>query len=430
LKFDGTPSDDLPTGEIPVVRPADPRVTISGAEVAAEAAGIPVPTPPPVVNPETQLPHWTEEPTGQIPSVLQRDDVPASDDPLEQIPAPVWREGEVDYTVHDETFTQVIAPPDTSETPVTDVVEVEETPAVVPTRAMTRAERLRHADQKLLRHRSTRPAPEKDVRKATVTGIIAALALVAIFQMGALAVAVLVTAALAASIAELFAAYRMAGTRPATLVGVAGTVILAISAYNRGETALGFVIFIVVTATFLWFLATPARVDMLDGVALTLMGFLWIGVLGNFAMLIISPVNFKDGHGLGILFGALVAAVANDTGALFVGKSLGRRKLAPTVSQNKTLEGFVGGAVVTVIVCAVFLPFLHPWSVGGAVALAMVTSIVGPMGDLFESLVKRSLGIKDMGAILPGHGGLVDRVDGILFVLPATYYLAHILNIG
>ena len=89
MKFEGTTPDDLPTGEIPVVRPADPRVTISGAEVAAEAAGIPVPTPPPVVNPDTQLPHWTEEPTGQIPSVLQRDDVATSDDPLEQIPAPV-----------------------------------------------------------------------------------------------------------------------------------------------------------------------------------------------------------------------------------------------------------------------------------------------------------------------------------------------------
>ena len=73
--------------------------------------------------------------------------------------------------------------------------EAEEAPVVAPTRAMTRAERLRHADQKLLRHRSTRPAPEKDVRKATVTGVIAALALVAIFQMGAIAVAVLVTAA-------------------------------------------------------------------------------------------------------------------------------------------------------------------------------------------------------------------------------------------
>ena len=430
MKFDEPTSDDLPTGEIPVVRPADPRVTINGAEVAAEAAGIPVPTPPPVVNPDTQLPHWTEEPTGQIPSVLQRDDVAASDDPLEQIPAPVWREGEVDYTVHDETFTQVIAPPDTSEVPAVEAVDVEEPPVVVPTRAMTRAERLRHADQKLLRHRSTRPAPEKDVRKATVTGVIAALALVAIFQMGAIAVAVLVTVALAAAVAELFAAYRMAGTRPATLVGVAGTVILAIAAYNRGETALGLVIVIVVTATFLWFLATPARIDMLDGASLTLMGFLWIGVLGSFAMLTISPVNFKDGHGLGILFGALVAAVANDTGALFVGKSLGRRKLAPTVSHNKTVEGLIGGSIVTLLVCAIFLPFLHPWSVGGAVVLAIVTSIVGPLGDLFESLVKRSLGIKDMGAILPGHGGLVDRVDGILFVLPATYYLAHILNIG
>ena len=432
MKSDGTHQEELPTGELPVVRPVDPRVTITGAEVAAEAAGIAVPTPPPAVNPETQLPHWTEEPTGQIPAVLQRDDVVVSDDPLESIPAPVWREGEVDYTIHDEQFTQIIAQPDASESSEqTDVVAEEEAPVVVaPTRAMSRAERLRQADQKLLRHRSTRPAPEKDVRKATVTGVIAALALVVIFQVGAIAVATLVTAALAASIAELFAAYRMANTRPATIVGVLGTVVLAIASYNRGETAIGFVTFIVVVATFAWFLATPTRIDMLDGLSLTLMGYVWIALMGNYAMLIISPVNFKNGQGLGILFGALVAAVANDTGALFVGKSMGQRKLAPTISQGKTVAGFVGGAIVTVVICAAALPFLHPWSFGSALALAVVASVVVPLGDLFESLVKRSLGIKDMGAILPGHGGLVDRIDGILFLLPTTYYLAHILNIG
>jgi phosphatidate cytidylyltransferase len=407
-------------------------VTITGAEVAAEAAGIPVPTPPPAVNAETQLPHWTEEPTGQIPAVLQREDVVVSDDPLESIPAPVWREGEVDYTIHDEQFTQIIAQPDTTEsTEPTEAVVEEEVPVVLaPTRAMSRAERLRQADQKLLRHRSTRPAPEKDVRKATITGIIAALAIVVIFQVGAIAVAILVTAALAASIAELFAAYRMASTRPATIVGVVGTVVLAIASYNRGETAIGFVTFIVVVATFAWFLFTPTRIDMLDGFSLTIMGYVWIALMGNFAMLIISPVNFKNGHGLGILFGALVAAVSNDTGALFVGKSMGQRKLAPNISQGKTVAGFVGGGIVTLVICAALLPFLHPWSFGSAVALAVLASVVVPLGDLFESLVKRSLGVKDMGAILPGHGGLVDRIDGILFLLPVTYYLAHILNIG
>lgn len=432
MKSDGSHQEELPTGELPVVRPVDPRVTITGAEVAAEAAGIPVPTPPPAVNAETQLPHWTEEPTGQIPAVLQREDVVVSDDPLESIPAPVWREGEVDYTIHDEQFTQIIAQPDTTEsTEPTEAVVEEEVPVVLaPTRAMSRAERLRQADQKLLRHRSTRPAPEKDVRKATITGIIAALAIVVIFQVGAIAVAILVTAALAASIAELFAAYRMASTRPATIVGVVGTVVLAIASYNRGETAIGFVTFIVVVATFAWFLFTPTRIDMLDGFSLTIMGYVWIALMGNFAMLIISPVNFKNGHGLGILFGALVAAVSNDTGALFVGKSMGQRKLAPNISQGKTVAGFVGGGIVTLVICAALLPFLHPWSFGSAVALAVLASVVVPLGDLFESLVKRSLGVKDMGAILPGHGGLVDRIDGILFLLPVTYYLAHILNIG
>ena len=98
MKSEGPTSNDLPTGEMPAIRPADSRVTITGAEVAAEAAGIPVPSP--TVDPETLLPHWTEEPTGQMPAVLKRDE-PVSTDPLDQIPAPVWREDETDYTVHD-----------------------------------------------------------------------------------------------------------------------------------------------------------------------------------------------------------------------------------------------------------------------------------------------------------------------------------------
>ena len=429
MKSDDPMRDDLPTGEMPVVRPSDPRVTIIGAEVAAEAAGIPVPTP--TVDPETLLPHWTEEPTGQMPAVLKREEV-VSADPLDQIPAPVWREDETDYTIHDEQFGNIIAGADITEgTEVAPVIEesVEATPDA-PRAPQRRAERLRQADQKLLRHRAARTAPEKDVRKATLTGILAALVVVVIFMAGPIPVAILITAALAAAVAEVYAAFRLAGTRPATLLGVVGSIALGIGAYNRGEAALSLVTILFVFAVFAWFLSTPTKFDMLDGFGVTVMAYIWVAVAGSFAMLLISPVNFKNRHGLAFLIGAIIITVANDTGALFVGRIFGKRKLAPTISSGKTVEGFIGGMISSAIIAAIVLPHIHPWSLTGAILLAILASIVAPLGDLFESLVKRTLGVQDMGEVLPGHGGVLDRIDGLLFVLPLTYYLVHILNIG
>jgi hypothetical protein len=199
-------------------------VTITGAEVAAEAAGIPVPTP--TLDPETLLPHRTEEPTGQMPAVLKRDE-PASTDPLDQIPAPVWREDETDYTVHDEQIGQIIGNVESID-PLD--VELEDAPVVetsvveAPRPTQSRAERLRQSDQKLLKNRATRTAPPKDIRKATVTGVLAALFVVGVFLMGPIPVVILVSAVLAAAIAEIYAAFRSAGTRPATLLGVLATV--------------------------------------------------------------------------------------------------------------------------------------------------------------------------------------------------------------
>lgn len=429
MKSDDPTRDDLPTGEMPVIRPSDPRVTITGAEVAAEAAGLPVPAP--TVDPETLLPHWTEEPTGQMPAVLKRDEV-VSADPLDQIPAPVWREDETDYTIHDEQFGQIIAGNDITES--ADATssgdgETEIAPEA-PRPPQRRAERLRQADQKLLRHRSARTAPEKDVRKATLTGIAAAIVVILIFMAGPIPVGILITAALAAAVAEVYAVFRLAGTRPATLLGVVASVALGIGAYNRGEAALSLVTVLFVFAVFAWFLSTPTKFDMLDGFALTVMAYIWIAVAGSFAMLLISPVNFKHRHGLAFLIGAIIVTVANDTGALFVGRIFGKRKLAPTISAGKTVEGFVGGMVASVIIGVIVLPQIHPWTLTGALLLALLASIVAPLGDLFESLVKRTLGVKDMGEVLPGHGGVLDRIDGLLFVLPVTYYLVHILNIG
>ncbi|CAB4773606.1 unannotated protein [freshwater metagenome] len=430
MKSEGPTSNDLPTGEMPAIRPADSRVTITGAEVAAEAAGIPVPSP--TVDPDTLLPHWTEEPTGQMPAVLKRDE-PVSTDPLDQIPAPVWREDETDYTVHDEQIGQIIGNVESVD-PLDvelDDVAVAEVPVVeAPRPTPSRAERLRQSDQKLLKNRATRTAPPKDIRKATVTGILAALFVVGVFLAGPIPVVILVSAALAAAIAEIFAAFRSAGARPATLLGVLATVALALGAYNRGEAALSLVSFLFIFAVFAWYLATPTKFDMLDGLGVTVIGYIWIAVMGSFAMLLISPVNYRDRHGLAFLMGAIIVTVANDTGALFVGRIFGQRKLAPTISSGKTVEGAIGGLLTGLFFAVVVLPQIHPWNIGAAALLGLLVGVVAPLGDLFESLVKRTLGLKDMGEVLPGHGGVVDRIDGLIFVLPVTYYLVNILNLG
>jgi phosphatidate cytidylyltransferase len=81
-------------------------------------------------------------------------------------------------------------------------------------------------------------------------------------------------------------------------------------------------------------------------------------------------------------------------------------------------------------VCAIFVSRVHPWGLGSALLLALVASIVGPVGDLCESMVKRDLGLKDMSSVLPGHGGVLDRFDAILFALPAAYYLVELLNLA
>ncbi len=131
--------------------------------------------------------------------------------------------------------------------------------------------------------------------------------------------------------------------------------------------------------------------------------------------------NAYDG-GLWV-FWAIVIVFAGDTGAFYAGAYLGRHKLAPAVSPNKTVEGALGGLLANIAVGALFkhlfLPLL-PW--GASLFLFVCVGAAGQMGDLFESLLKRAARIKDSGGILPGHGGFLDRIDAILFAAPVVYY--------
>lgn len=120
---------------------------------------------------------------------------------------------------------------------------------------------------------------------------------------------------------------------------------------------------------------------------------------------------------------ALIVTFSTDTAAFFVGKAIGKRPLAPAVSPNKTLEGAIGGALaalVSALVSAAALSIDAPWA---AVALlGILLGVVGQAGDLFESKLKRLSGVKESGRLLPGHGGILDRLDSIVFNLAVVYY--------
>lgn len=151
--------------------------------------------------------------------------------------------------------------------------------------------------------------------------------------------------------------------------------------------------------------------------ALTVVVVGWIGVLGAFVFPLLESDDYRW-----LITGVVVAIVAMDVGQFFIGRSFGNRQLAPVISPKKTVEGLIGG-IISALVFSVAFAFLAPYDYETAVLLAVAAIVLGPLGDLSVSLVKRILGIKDMGTVLPGHGGILDRIDALLFMIPAAWVI-------
>jgi CDP-diglyceride synthetase len=271
----------------------------------------------------------------------------------------------------------------------------------------------------------------RDLPIAVIAGVILGVAVIIAFDLGTVLAMVVVTAVMFVATIEALTAFRRAGHRPAVLLGWVATVSLMIASYNKGLVALPLLVVLTTALTMLWYMAGVERgADPVRGTADTLFVFCWIGVFGSYAALLLNPTLFPNRHGLAFLMGAIICTVAYDVAALAVGSSIGSRSLAPSISPGKTWEGAIGGGVAAVLAGVVIVHFMHPWTPGSAAVLGLVVAVVAPLGDLFESVVKRYLGMKDMGRVLPGHGGILDRVDGLLFVLPATYYLVKAFHLG
>ena len=174
----------------------------------------------------------------------------------------------------------------------------------------------------------------------------------------------------------------------------------------------------------------------LAAVAITVFGVIYTGGMLSYGYAIrYHPYAVGPAAGTTLIFLPLLLTWAQDTGAYAVGRTMGRHKLIPRVSPGKTVEGAIGGIVVTVLVCWAFVRFaLVPYAqlaLGpvNILIFAIAISVAAQVGDLAESLIKREAGVKDSSHIIPGHGGVLDRFDSLLFVLPVAYLLLGVMLI-
>ena len=267
----------------------------------------------------------------------------------------------------------------------------------------------------------------RNLPAAIGVGLALAAAFFGLLKVGSWAILIMVLVALGLAALEFFTSAQNLGYRPATLLGLAAVVGLPLGAYHRGFEAYPVVFALLLVTGMCWFLFDVESQHVTANLAVTLLGVCWVGGLGSFAALILARQ-----HGDAILIGAVLGTIAYDVGGYVIGSTTGQSKIAPRVSPNKTYEGLIGGMLLSIVVTTLVLnrfPGVYPWSASmlDCFWLGIAIAAVAPIGDLAQSMIKRDMGVKDMGTLLPGHGGIFDRFDALLFVLPATYFVADLV---
>ena len=411
------------------------------------------------------LPHWTDPPTGEVPRIDAAEKEAANDDldvwssfsseapkwddrdPSGAVELPKDPTGELSW--HDDPTTDDAV----GTTGAVDQVAVDpaaDEPAAAAPREPARitigtdpSGMPRRPDTKRRGGSPQRPpsagatAPTADGRNlpvAVASGLVLAAVFLALAMWRPAGAVAFVTVALGLAAIEYFSKVTEKGYRPAVAAGVAACVAAPLAAYWVGETALPLVVSFAFFAGALGFIgANSIESGPMPNMAITMLGVVWIGVLGSFAALILRWSTFGDGTpwGTDTLVLIAIGVVANDVGAYFVGTAFGRTPLRAWISPGKSVEGFLGGTILTLLVLLIIgmQDLSDTWSsTSHLLMLGIVISAMAPLGDLTESMFKRNLDVKDFGAIIKGHGGVLDRFDGFLFTLPAVYYLMLVVE--
>jgi phosphatidate cytidylyltransferase len=262
------------------------------------------------------------------------------------------------------------------------------------------------------------PPMPADLRARVVVALPLAAVAVALVAAGGLALALPLALLGALALHELHA---MAGRpAPPAWTGHIAVAALPLAALAGGRHALLGALVAALGLLFAAFALGGRREQALGSIAVSALALWWVGLaLGHGVLLREAP------HGAWLVVDVMLGTFLGDTAAHLLGSRFGRRKLAPRISPGKTLEGLVAGLVVgTGAVCAaaaIWQPWLSGWR---APALGAAVALAAPAGDLFESLLKRDAGVKDSGTLFGPHGGVLDRIDALLFAAPAAYYVA------
>ncbi|MGZ4709638.1 MAG: phosphatidate cytidylyltransferase [Acidimicrobiales bacterium] len=494
------PTIVAPLIDSPVVRPApgrrekpaeaEPIPFPAGAE-AADAGDSDEPLLSLPISESTELPHWTEPATGEVPKVL----IGELDDEDEDArwssfadQGPRWRDqASGEWDPDDTGVAHLIADPEEPEVPLgaldtserlsdeeflnfddldvpqqelptarprgsyDDPISIQSeparparptapgTPRPAPTPARTPAPSRRPARRAAPGSTSgaptdgTPPRPPspsggsgRDVPTAALVGVAIATFALILFHLGPKFALALVFVVVVLAGAEFFTAVRRGGFRPATLLGLAAIGALPLACYWRGESAIPLVLFLITAFSALWFILGLGP-NATANIGVTVLGTVYVGVFGSYAALMLKIPT----QGVSILLVTVIAAVLYDVGGFFIGRRFGHTPLS-AVSPHKTMEGLAGGMLATVVGTVIVAGFIEVggFSVGQAIVFGVFCAFAAPLGDLAESVIKRDLGLKDMGSILPEHGGLLDRFDALLFVLPTGYYVVRALHLA
>ena len=212
--------------------------------------------------------------------------------------------------------------------------------------------------------------------------------------------------------------------RPVLLVVA---VVMGTATHVLGPQGQALGVLVLVLGAFGWELAAAPRADSVGKLSATTFLGAWVVFLASFAILLVN----RESGGVAAMLAVGGGAIVGDIGAYAVGRLLGRTRIAPTVSPNKTWEGLAGGIACSAVAGWFVLPLvdaeLFADPLDGAV-IAALAALAGFFGDLAESLVKRDLGLKDLGRLLPGHGGMLDRIDALLLALPVGYYALELVG--
>lgn len=257
------------------------------------------------------------------------------------------------------------------------------------------------------------------MRQRILTGILAGILFLLFLYIGSVPFTLFIALIAALSYYELI---TMKGISIKGLPGAAGAVYVVLFALQQSFPGLGFGFSVaklsIALVLFLFVLMiVQHKTYLFENTAHIFLSAFYIGFAFNL-LIVIRSMSFW------LPLFILIIIWSTDTGAYFVGRKWGRKKLSPVISPNKTVEGLIGGIIVSLIIAYLFVNLLHDHLFNGPFNMMLVTvviSVFGQLGDLCESAIKRYFGVKDSGSILPGHGGLLDRFDSLLFVMPVLF---------